>query len=94
MVPGPRDPAPATTGLPPAALVEILDLGYRTDDTAAGSVIVPDCIRVNGMPLAVAPGIRITPLGGGEAATVTVTLYARRIVIAAEYDLDSAVPES
>jgi hypothetical protein len=73
--------------LPPAAFIEILERGTATDDTAAGSVVTPDCIRVNGMWLLVEPNIRINDLGDRQAATVTVTLYARRIVVGAEGDL-------
>lgn len=83
-------PEPGPDGIPPAALTEIIERGRRTDGTAGGSVVVPDEIRVNGQPLlAERGGIRVHEMGlcDGDAARVTVTLFARRVVIAAEHDL-------
>lgn len=81
---GPRD-------LPPAAVVEIIERGARTDDTVSGSVVIPDEIRVNGHRLLVAEGgIRVHEMtlgGSNEPLLVTVTLFARRVTIAAEHDL-------
>lgn len=75
---------------PAAAVVEIVERGLRTDHTTGGSIVVPDQIRVNGMPLLVEPNITIAKLGDREAARVTITLYARRIVVAGENDLEPA----
>lgn len=80
--------------LPPAAVVEIIERDRQTDDTVGGSVIVPDEIRINGQPLLVEEGgikVHEMDLGGrGDLARVTVTLLARRVVIAAEHDLKLA----
>jgi hypothetical protein len=76
--------------LPPAAMIEIIEHGKKTAGDAAGSVVVPDEVRINGVPLLVEYGsvkVHEMAFGGGEVAKVTLTLFARRITIAAELDL-------
>jgi hypothetical protein len=76
---------------PTAAVIEIVERARKTDDTLGGSVIVPNEIRINGHPVLVAEGgIKIHEMNLGtnnEAMLVTLTLFARRVVIAAEGDL-------
>jgi len=82
---------------PTAALIEIVELGRTTDDTPGGSVITPNEIRINGTPILAGPEpITIHemnfPTPGSvpdDLVKVTLTLYARRVTIAAEGDLSS-----
>jgi hypothetical protein len=87
---------PGTAPLPPAAVIEIVERGLRTDDTAGGSIVVPDEVRINGQALLVAQhGIKIheMELGGpADVVRVTLTLFARRVVIGAEHDIDGDAP--
>jgi hypothetical protein len=86
-----RKPTPSKTGGPQAAVIEIVEKGRATDDTSGGSVILPNDIRINGQSL-LAPAdcpivvheIKTEP---DELVNVTLTLFARRVVIAAEGDL-------
>jgi hypothetical protein len=76
--------------LPPAAVIEILDTGRATSDDVPGSTIVPDAIRINGQPLLVEDGsvvVHEMNLGRSDIVRVSLTLYARRVIIAAEGDL-------
>jgi hypothetical protein len=79
---------------PSAAVIEILEPNHATEDTMGGSLIIPREVRINGVSL-------LTPQGGikvhemsidapKEAVQVTVTLFARRVTIAAEGDLQPA----
>lgn len=77
---------------PTAAYIEIVEKNTRTTDTMGGSIIIPNEIRINGTPLLVPEGqtIKVHEMTFGnndEAAQVTLTLFARRITIAAEEDL-------
>lgn len=80
-----------------AALIEIVEKDHSTDDTPG--VIVPNQIRINGTPLLIPDGQQIKVHSitlnenerggtyGEDAACVTLTLFARRVTIAAEGDL-------
>lgn len=52
-------------------------------------VLVPSKVRINGTEVLIPAGasIRIGEISDDEGVTVTITMYARRIVIAAEGDL-------
>jgi hypothetical protein len=79
---------------PTAAVIEIFQTSpERTDDTLAGSVIVPDRVCINGHPVLTQGGIKVheinIPLGmHSELLQVTVTLLARRVIIAAKGDVE------
>ena len=76
--------------VPPAAVIEILDTGRATSGDVAGSIIVPDAIRINGQPLQVENGsvvVHEMVLGRNDIVRVSLTLFARRVIIAAEGDL-------
>lgn len=86
-----RKPTPVKTDQPQAAIIEIVERGRTTTDTSAGSVIIPNDVRINGQSLLVP---RDSPVIVHEISTapdevlnVTLTLFARRITIAAEGDL-------
>ncbi|OLT13019.1 hypothetical protein BJF79_03725 [Actinomadura sp. CNU-125] len=79
---------------PTAALIEIVEKSNTTDDTPGGSVIIPNEVRINGIPLLIPDGhqIKVHDMtfndGRGEDTVyVTLTLFARRVTIAAEGDL-------
>lgn len=82
---------PATAGRPRAAMIEIIERDRATDDTAPGSAIVPDDVRINGVSLLVSADDPVTvheiDVQDRRIVCVTMTLLARRIVIAAEGDL-------
>lgn len=77
---------------PTGAIIEIIERGATTSDGSTGeSVIVPDEIRINGQALAYSaeePVIvhQVSALTD-DAVRVTMTLLARRVVIAAESDV-------
>jgi hypothetical protein len=77
--------------LPPAAMIEIVERNRITDETAGGSSIIPDQVRINGIPLLVPAGesvkVHEITLGDRDVVCVTLTLFARRVTIAAEGDL-------
>lgn len=54
-----------------------------------GGILVPSAVRINGTEVVIPAGakIRIGDICEDEAVTVTITMFARRIVIAAEDDL-------
>ncbi|HWB37588.1 MAG TPA: hypothetical protein VHA75_16360 [Rugosimonospora sp.] len=81
---------------PTAALIEIVEKGHSTDGNEG--VIVPNQVRINGTPLLIPAGQQIKVHSitlnenergpyGEDAACVTLTLFARRVTIAAEGDL-------
>lgn len=75
---------------PTAAVIEIIDPGHTTDDTPGGSLIIPSELRINGhRVLTCRGGVKIHEISvpGHDMATITVTLPARRITIAAEGDV-------
>ena len=69
---------------PQAALIEIVE---RTDSPNP-RVIVPNEVRINGVPVLVPIGesIRVheVAISNSEIVRVTLTLYARRIVVGTE----------
>lgn len=78
-------------GNPTGAVIEIIERGRTTDGTLAGSIITPDEVRINGQPLLIAADEPITiheiNVRSGDLVCVTLTLIARRVIIAAEDDL-------
>jgi hypothetical protein len=87
-------PADATDHGPWAArgaVIEIVERGRATDDTTGGSVIVPDEIRINGQALLSSAEhpikVHEVEIEDRSLVYVTLTLLARRVVIAAEGDL-------
>jgi hypothetical protein len=78
---------------PQAAFIEIIEKGHSTDDTPG--VIVPNEVRINGIPLLIPAGQQIEVHSlvlndnerGEDPVCVTLTLFARRVTIAAEGDL-------
>lgn len=82
---------------PQAALIEIIEKDHSTDVNQG--VIVPNEVRINGIPLLIPAGQQIKVHSitlnenehggtyGEDAACVTLTLFARRVTIAAEGDL-------
>ncbi len=77
------------TEQPTAAVIEIIERGRKTDDSMSGSVILPTELRINGHPVLTQGGVKIHEMTlpiGRELASITVTLVARRITIAAEGD--------
>lgn len=81
-----------TFGPPPptAAVIEIIEPGRATDDTIGGSIIIPAEVRINGHQVLTTGGgerIHQIDLPPREMAQVTLTLPARRVIIAAEGDL-------
>jgi hypothetical protein len=78
---------------PQAAFIEIIEKGHSADD--ASGVIVPNEVRINGIPLLIPAGERIKVHSltvndnerGEDPVCVTLTLFARRVTIAAEGDL-------
>ncbi|MFI5992492.1 hypothetical protein ACIBAC_11645 [Streptomyces sp. NPDC051362] len=79
------------TKSPQAAVIEIVEKGRATDSTSGGSVILPNDVRINGQSLLVPKDtpIKVHEIDADDSTvvTVTLTLFARRIVIAAEEDL-------
>ena len=70
--------------VPEAALIEIIE----KTDSANPLVIVPNEVRINGIPLLVPADHAITvheiDLGVRDAVMVTLTLFARRVVMGTE----------
>lgn len=86
-----RKPTPAKTSGPQAAVIEIVEKGRTTDDTPGGSLIVPNDVRINGQSLLIPKDAPVTiheiDADDSTVVNVTLTLFARRVVIAAEGDL-------
>ncbi|MFF9279528.1 hypothetical protein [Streptomyces griseosporeus] len=85
---GEHGPRPAR-----GAVIEIVEKGRATDDTTAGSLIVPDEIRINGQPL-LSPRecpvkVHEMQLDDSSLVCVTLTLLARRVSVRAEHDHDT-----
>jgi hypothetical protein len=74
-----------------AAYIEILEKGRTTDDTPGGTLVIPNEVRINGTRLLVPAGETIEvhgmKLSDGDVVCVTLTLFARRVTVAAEGDL-------
>ncbi|MFK4801642.1 hypothetical protein ACI3K5_23545 [Streptomyces sp. MPA0124] len=66
------------------ASIEIIDRG-----SSGSGVLVPSAVRINGVEVPIPSGtkIRVHDVSDDEAVTVTLTMFARRVVIAAEDDL-------
>ncbi|MER5750600.1 hypothetical protein [Streptomyces sp. NPDC002088] len=75
---------------PRASVIELIAPDYQPTDDGAGSIIVPREVRINGVPV-YTPKDAPVQIGdiqlGDELVTVTLTLIARRVVIAADGDL-------
>jgi hypothetical protein len=74
-----------------AAVVEIVERGKSVDDSKPNDgVIVPNDIRINGQSILCEAGsVRVheMDLAGHDTVRVTLTLFARRVVIGAEGDI-------
>lgn len=85
-----RDRAASTE--PRGAVIEIVEKGRATSDATIGeSIITPNDVRINGQSLLASAEdpvvVHEISSSGDELVRVTLTLFARRIVIAAEGDL-------
>jgi hypothetical protein len=51
-------------------------------------VLTPSAVRINGVEIAIPADtkIQVGDIADGEAVTVTITMFARRVIIAAEGD--------
>jgi hypothetical protein len=79
-------------GTPPptASVVEIVEKGDRKTDDGVGGIILPTDVRINGVSVFTTGGVKVHEIDLArrtEMATVTLTLPARRITVAAEGDL-------
>jgi hypothetical protein len=77
--------------IPDACTIEIIE--RSTAAVTVGSLIVPNEIRINGVPvLAAAEPIEVhaIKMGAGDIVRVTLTLFARRVTIGAENDIETA----
>ncbi|MEU1497273.1 hypothetical protein [Streptomyces sp. NPDC005732] len=87
----PAKKAPAETSGPRPAVIEIVEKGRATDDTLGGGLILPNDVRINGQSLLVPKDtpIKVHEIEVDESTVVcvTLTLFARRVTIAAEGDL-------
>ena len=77
---------------PRGAVIEIIETGRATSDDSIGeSVIAPNDVRINGQSLLASAEdpviVHQVSTTGDELVRVTLTLFARRVVIAAEGDL-------
>ncbi|MEV6014764.1 hypothetical protein [Streptomyces sp. NPDC051997] len=76
---------------PRASVIEIIAKDQQPTEDGAGSIIVPREVRINGIPVFTADGDNRIKVGdiqlGSNMVTVTLTLVARRLVIAADSDL-------
>lgn len=73
---------------PTAADIELIERRRTTEDSAGGSAIIPNEVRINGQPVLVPSDTPITvhEIRPDELVRVTLTLFARRISIRAEGD--------
>ncbi|RKR92769.1 hypothetical protein BDK92_7249 [Micromonospora pisi] len=73
---------------PRGAVIEIVEKRREPMDTPAGDVIVPNEVRINGQPLLVPEGHPVKVHGielvNRDEVLVTLTLFARHVVISAE----------
>lgn len=82
---------PADTG-PRAVTLEIVERDHKTTDSLARGIIIPNEIRINGMSVLTPADVpvRVHEMSFGadrEAAVVTLTLFVRKLTVAAEGDL-------
>lgn len=80
---------------PRGAVIEIIEKGRATSDATVGdSVIAPNDVRINGQSLLASADdpviVHQVTTAGDELVRVTLTLFARRVTIAAEDDLPAA----
>lgn len=71
---------------PTGAIIDIIERGPTA---GGGSLILPNAVLINGVEVTMPEGARIQvhEICEDEPAKVTLTLFARRITIAAEGDL-------
>jgi len=77
---------------PRASVIEIIAKGHQPTEDGPGSIIIPREVRINGTPVYTADRdnrIKVSDIQlGDDMVTVTLTLVARKVVIAADGDLD------
>jgi hypothetical protein len=82
------------TDKPRASVIEIIATGKAPAEDGAGSIIVPREVRINGVSVFTADRenrIKVSDITlGANMVEVTLTLVARRLVIAAESDLEAS----
>ncbi|MFB4265300.1 hypothetical protein [Nonomuraea sp. GTA35] len=73
---------------PRGAVIEIIEKRHSNASLPGGDVIIPNEIRINGQPLLVPADLPVKvheiEVQGHDAVLVTLTVFARRVVIAAE----------
>jgi len=73
---------------PRGAVIEIVEKRRSTSPSPGGDVVIPNEIRINGQPLlcpAESPvKVHEIEIHGHDVVLVTLTVFARRVVIAAE----------
>lgn len=78
---------------PSGAVVEIIERGATVDRANSAGVVVPNEIRLNGVPMYAPADRPVTvhqvDMAGNELACVTLTLFARRVLIGAEGDINA-----
>jgi hypothetical protein len=77
---------------PRGGVIEIIEKGRATSDATIGeSIITPNDVRINGQSLLASADdpvvVHEVSTTGDELVRVTLTLFARRVTIAAEGDL-------
>lgn len=78
------------------AVIEIIDRRRGTTDrsaeSAADTVIVPNEIRINGIPVLIPRDqpVIVHDVTAEDAVMVTITMFARKLVLAAEPDDQSS----
>lgn len=81
---------------PRASVIEIIAKDFTPDEDGPGSVIIPREVRINGVSVYTADrnnGIKVSDIRlGDDMVTVSLTLVARRLVIAADGDLGEDTP--
>ena len=78
---------------PRASVIEIIAKGQQPTEDGAGSIIVPREVRINGVSVFTPRGtvVKIDDFPLGESlVTVNLSLVVRRLVIAADGDLEEA----
>lgn len=75
-----------------AVVMEIVERGRTSDGTIGGSLIMPSEVRINGMPIVTAGGVKVHEMSiqpRKDMVTVTVTLPVRLLIIGAEGDVNA-----
>ena len=90
--PAPDDHSETAPTGPRGAVIEIIEKGRATSDATIGdSIITPNDIRINGQSLLASADdpviVHQISTAGDELVRVTLTLFARRVIIAADGDL-------